>query len=767
MLNRIIQILKTLRPWHILLVSMVLAVILTEIVVAAMSVLFHGRVTHYYLISGVITAVLVSLIIAYLFVYLIKQLQESITERKRYEEEIRLLQTITLAAGEAEDLRSALGVTLQKVCEATGWVLGEAWVPCTDCKQLEFSAAWYTNETGLGEFKEESKKYKFFSGNGLPGRVWSSKQPAWVRDVTADTNFPRAQLARKAGLKAAMAIPVFSGDEVVAVIDFFVRERREEDERMVSLVTSIASQLGSLIHRKQMEEELRKSEERYRSIFDESRDMVYITKTDGKFVDVNHAGLSLFGYSREEMIGMDVLKIYVNPEERAVFQKEIKEKGYVRDYEIRFRRKDGTEIDCVLSSTLWKDKEGNILGYQGIIRDVTERRKTEEQLRQSQKVDTIGQLAGGIAHDFNNFLTAIIGYANILQMKMKEDDPLRVYLDHILASSEKAASMTQSLLTFSRKQIINPKPVDLNEIIKRVEKLLLRLIREDIELKSIVIDRDLIIMADSGQIEQVLMNLCTNARDAMPKGGHLTIETGLVEMDNEFIRRHGYGEIGKYALLSVTDTGIGMDEGTREKIFEPFFTTKEQGKGTGLGLSMVYGIIKQHNGYINVYSESGSGTTFKMYLPILKAQTETLNQQSDIPEMQLVTGGTETVLLAEDSAEVRGILRNLLEDSGYKVIDAVDGDDAIDKFMENRDAVQLLVLDVVMPKKNGKEVYEEITKLRPDIKALFTSGYTANVIHKKGILDKRINFISKPVQPNQFLRKVREVLDQSLDRYIQ
>lgn len=402
-----------------------------------------------------------------------------------------------------------------------------------------------------------------------------------------------------------------------------------------------------------------------------------------------------------------------------------------------------------------RDEEGKVISVIELARDITEHRKLEDQLRQAQKMEAVGQLAGGIAHDFNNILTAIIGYGNLLQMKMKEEGPLRTYVDELLASSERAANLTQSLLAFSRKQTINPRPVDLNEIIIGVEKLLMRIIGEDIQFKAIVADEALTVMADSGQIEQALINLCTNARDAMPGGGILTIETGAVEIDEEFAQAHAYGKPGVYAVISVADTGTGLDEEMKQRIFEPFFTTKEAGRGTGLGLSIVYGIIKQHNGYINVYSEQGKGTTFRIYLPLVKAEA------TEERPVEIVTskGGTETILVGEDDTEVRRLTKTVLEEFGYRVVEAVDGNDVIEKFMENRDSIKLIILDIVMPKKSGREAYEEIRKTAPDIKTVFTSGYTADIVHKRKILEEGLEFISKPVSPKELLKKVRDVLD--------
>jgi CheY-like chemotaxis protein len=339
-------------------------------------------------------------------------------------------------------------------------------------------------------------------------------------------------------------------------------------------------------------------------------------------------------------------------------------------------------------------------------------------------------------------------------MKMDKDDPLRVYADQMVASSEKAADLTQSLLAFSRKQVMEFKPHSVKSIITGIEKLLKRLLTEDIELKVVLADRDATIIADITQMDQVLINLATNARDVMRKGGTLTIETKEVEMDEAFTMSHGYGQEGEYVLIAVTDTGCGMDKETKEKIFDPFFTTKEVGKGTGLGLSIVYGIIKQHNGYIDVQSEPGKGATFYIYLPAVKTKAE----ETALPA-RAIQKGTETVLLAEDNPVVRGLAKEILAISGYTVIEAENGEDAICAFEEHKDAVDLMVLDVVMPKKNGKEVFDEIKKVRPDIKVLFMSGYTGDVVLDKGVHGDEVNFISKPLAPQELLQKVREILD--------
>lgn len=382
------------------------------------------------------------------------------------------------------------------------------------------------------------------------------------------------------------------------------------------------------------------------------------------------------------------------------------------------------------------------------------RKDLESQLLHTQKMEAIGQLAGGIAHDFNNILTSIFFYGDMLLSKRSEDAVVRKHCEQILSLSEKAAKLTSGLLSFSRKQIINHQPMDLNKLIAGVEELLSRLISADIEFKIELSKEALVIMADSGQIEQMLTNLINNAKDAMPQGGRLTISTSPVEFDAVFSEAHGF-EPGAYACVTVSDTGTGMDEETKKRIFEPFFTTKEVGKGTGLGLAMVYGIIKQHDGYIDVYSEQGIGTTFKIYLPESKPGVETAKPAGVLTPAK----GTETVLVAEDNPDVMRVVRRLLFEFGYDVVEATNGEEAVEEFKENLDRIRLVILDVIMPKRNGKEAYDEIKKIAPNVKVLFTSGYSEDIINNKMIAEQGQYFIPKPIMPAQFLTKIREILD--------
>ncbi len=462
------------------------------------------------------------------------------------------------------------------------------------------------------------------------------------------------------------------------------------------------------------------------------------------------------GYSHDELVdnGISPLDLIYDDDKKFIAEAIRKRLAGETDYVgsvYKTVRKDG-QIRTVkgLSNLLIYNGRPAVAGT---IIDITREETLEAQLRQAQKMEAVGTLAGGIAHDFNNILTAIIGYGKLVQMKMAETDPLKAYVSQMLSSSEKAANLTRNLLTFSRKQIVELKPVDVGKIVKGIRRLLKSLLTEDIELNIISPGSDVTIMADMSQIEQILLNLASNAKDAMPRGGTLTIETKEIEMKDMLVDGYDYVESGRYALICVTDTGTGIDEKTRNKIFEPFFTTKEVGKGTGLGLSIVHGIVDQHHGYITVDSRLQGGTVFNIYLPAMKAVIE--EEEASSPAVE---GGTETILVAEDDEQVRGLTLEILNGAGYTVIEAIDGEDAIEKFLKHSDTVELLLLDVVMPRKNGKETYDEIRKTSPHMKVIFMSGYTGDVIIGKGIIEKEYDFIQKPLSPNQLLLRVKGAL---------
>ncbi|MEA2206243.1 MAG: two-component system, cell cycle sensor histidine kinase and response regulator CckA [Blastocatellia bacterium] len=514
--------------------------------------------------------------------------------------------------------------------------------------------------------------------------------------------------------------------------------------------------------RSRIEQELRQSEERYRDLVENAHDIIYSHDLEGNYTSMNKAGQLITGYTRDEALALNLTNT-VAPDfiEKAKDMTRRKLAGEdVTAYEMVILAKDGHRV-AVEANTKLIFHEGLPVGVQGIARDVTERKQMEEalrasedQLRQSQKLEAIGQLAGGVAHDFNNLLTVIGGYSSILLGKLPPDSPYRSSIEEIKKAGDRASSLTRQLLAFSRKQILQPKVLDLNLVVSDLEKMVRRLIGEDIDLLTVTYPVLGKVKADPGQIEQVLMNLIVNARDAMPKGGKLTIETRNVVISEDYAQRHATAP-GRYVMLGVSDTGCGIDPEVKPRVFEPFFTTKGSGKGTGLGLATVYGIVRQSGGNIWVYSEVDRGTTFKIYLPRVDEALES----EDAPISRTVPQGTETVLLVEDEEQVRAILKHILEDLGYCVLSASNGEEALVISQDLGRDIELMITDVVMPQMSGRELAERVLELRPMLPVLFMSGYTDDAIVRHGLLDEKLNFIQKPFDAAGVARKVREVLD--------
>jgi two-component system cell cycle sensor histidine kinase/response regulator CckA len=559
-----------------------------------------------------------------------------ISARKRAEEEIRLLHTITVEIGEAQDLDAAFDVALRRICESTGWTLGHARIHSSEKGALTCSrASWSSGSSpGLEEFREDSNARLFHSGEGLPGQVWASRQPAWIEDLTLDSNFHRARASAAAGLHSGAAFPVIARGDAIAVLEFFMTQTRAEDHRLVGLISAVTAQLGAVIHRKFL----------------------------------------------------------------------------------------------------------------------------EEQLRQSQKMEAIGRLAGGVAHDFNNLLTVIIGHAFLLREEVAEGSLASESAEEILESAHRAAALTRQLLAFSRREVVQPQVLNLNDVVSGMDRMLRRIVGEDIELLSSMDTPLARVKADSTQMEQVILNLVVNARDAMPEGGRLTIQTSNTAelLDAVAAERIGV-PAGNYVLLKVSDTGHGMDAETLRHIFEPFFTTKEVGQGTGLGLSTVYGIIRQAGGAISVFSELGAGTVFKIYLP----------KTDEVPESgQPVTparepGGNHTILLVEDEPGVRRMVRQALRRHGYNVLEAASAAEALQLCQRHCNSIHLLVTDVVMPHMSGRQLAQQVRSLLPRMRTLFISGYAHEVIENQMDLGAEDAFIAKPFTPEVFVGKIREVLQKT------
>jgi two-component system cell cycle sensor histidine kinase/response regulator CckA len=496
---------------------------------------------------------------------------------------------------------------------------------------------------------------------------------------------------------------------------------------------------------------LEESVERFRMLTDASFDAISVAQ-DGRIYEVNQGFLQIFGYDRvEEVVSRRITDFYAE-ESRAEAEQRIATNGE-GSYEFVGERKDGKKIliEATARMQFTDGKASRITA----LRDVTERRALENQFRQAQKMEAVGRLAGGVAHDFNNLLTVILSYTDMLIEGVTPKDPRAEDLDQIRKAALAAAALTRQLLAFSRQQVIEPRLLELNEVVSSSVKMLQRLIGEDVELTTALVSEPLTLMIDPGQLEQVIMNLAVNARDAMPTGGKLTLETTSVTMDAEYVRDHWPTHVGRFAMLAISDTGCGMDEATRSRIFEPFFTTKGLGKGTGLGLATVYGIVKQSNGFVWVYSEPEHGSTFKIYLPLVEAPAEPFAGKI---EQTAPTGGTETILLAEDAAAVRVAVRQSLERFGYTVIEAPNGAVALSAAEHTR-TIDLLLTDVVMPEMSGRELAERFTQIRPNTHVLFMSGYTDDAIIRHGVLRPGTAYIQKPFSAELLANKVREVLD--------
>jgi two-component system cell cycle sensor histidine kinase/response regulator CckA len=728
------------------------------------------------------------------------ELQHEVTERKQAEESLRRAhdELEIRVADRTEELASAINVLREEVAEREQAeknlqrlnrlyaVLSEtdqAIVRATDRDSLFRDFCRIAVEDGgfmlawVGLVDAETGRVKMAATHGATGylddiRISTSDEPAGegptgksIREGTyyISNDFlndpctrPWHERGRAYGIRSSASIVLKHEEEVIGALTLYADEKDFFDQQQVELIRQMAMDVSFALGNLEREKRLRESEEKFRTLFEESKDVIYIMSADQRLVDINRAGCELFGYSKEELLSLDIVDIYCNPAERERFIQDLFAMGYARDFEACMYKKGGESLHVLNTASVIRTDQGEIAGYRGIIHDVTGRKRLEQQLLQSQKMESIGLLAGGVAHDFNNLLTAISGYSQIIRDQFAAgDEMLAMCIEQVMAATERAVELTRNLLAFSRKQIINPQPIQVNGLVISVGKLLTRIIGEDIELGTQLAGEELTVMADKGQIDQVLVNLATNARDAMPQGGRLLIGTDRAELDRKAAQRYDLDKGGWYALISVSDSGHGMGKETIERIFEPFFTTKETGKGTGLGLSIIYGIVKQHNGTITVESEPGKGSTFTVYLPLIEAAAD--EEQKE--EVSPVSGGNETILLAEDDPMVRKYMHKILEMAGYSLITAKNGDEAVEQFRENRDRIALVLCDVVMPKKNGKEVYDEIRAMDPQVRFLFTSGYNDEIIHTKGILLEEIDLIEKPVNRQALLAKLREMLD--------
>jgi two-component system, cell cycle sensor histidine kinase and response regulator CckA len=601
-------------------------------------------------------------------------------------------------------------------------------------------------------------------GNGLTDYLIRTGVPLLATPEVLDAMEERGEVHRNGSRSLDwMGVPLKVGQNTFGalVVQSYSRNIRY-GVRDKEILTFVARQLASAVEIKRNEQELRRSEARYRSLVHSSVYGIYRSSLEGRFLDVNPALITMLGYgSAEEVLLLDPENdIFAHAEEHNRLIDEFRRTGRLDGIEVKWRRKDGVSITVRISGRAVSSADEPADVLEAIAEDVTDRRALEDQFRQAQKMEAVGRLAGGVAHDFNNLLMVISGYAEVILAKLEVNHPLRDKASAIQQASDRATTLTRQLLAFSRKQLLELKVVDVNSIVADMERLLRPLIGENVELVAKFAPDAGYIRADAGQLEQVLMNLVVNAKDAMPGGGKLTIQTQNLVLDESARRGQTFIRPGNYVMLSVSDTGMGMDKETQSRIFEPFFTTKEKGKGTGLGLSTVYGIVKQSGGYVMVQSEEGRGTTFHIYLPRVEGTAE----KHAPPVASAAGGGTETILLVEDEESVRQLVRDTLESRGYKVLEAENGEEGLATAEAHESKIDLVITDVIMPGLGGREMAQRLAKTHPDTKVLYLSGYTEDAIVSDGTMEGGTAFLQKPFTLQNLSKKVREVLGSSTQR---
>ncbi|MFL5625475.1 MAG: response regulator, partial [Ktedonobacteraceae bacterium] len=531
-------------------------------------------------------------------------------------------------------------------------------------------------------------------------------------------------------------------------------------QHLENLPFAIRESLEKAELRKQYDEaiqQLKASEERYREVFEQGLTGIFIFTPTGTILDCNSAFAHIFGFSSiAEAMQYNICDLYPDVESCTAFLKRVQREKRLEYYEAEMRKQNGDTLYVVANVVGDFDAAGNLVEIKSYLFDHTERKKLQEQFLHVQKMESLGQLVSGIAHDFNNMLGGILGHTERSLAKITPDSPLYDNLKHTYDITERAARMTRQLLAFSRRQILEPKDIDVNQVISDLLAFIGKILADRIEFIFTPDPALKAIHADPAQIEQVLMNLSINARDAMPDGGKLIIETCNVTLDDAFCRHHPGVQAGEYIRIAITDTGLGIDEKVRAHIFEPFFTTKEPGKGTGLGLAMVHGIVGQHDGYIDVDSKVGKGTTFNLYFPSVERAPVSIHTDLKVPDQ--VEGGVETLLLVEDDPDLRFLMQEVLKEYGYTIIDACDGEEGLQLFKQHTSRIALVIADVVTPKMRGNELYTKIREVNPDARFLFVSGYQANQISHNFVLDEGLNFLPKPFDLDDLAAKVREVL---------
>ncbi len=681
-----------------------------------------------------------------------------------------LRETMDLQVGQ-----SWLQVTVDPIIDATGKFDGAVHL-VTDIterkrteEELRGSEERYRT---LFQFAPDAYYLNDMKGTFVAGNRAAERITGYSTKELVGSSFLKLDILSVRQIPKAAALLLKNGLGLPTGPDEFVLNRKDGTKVTVEIHTVPVEIQGRKIvlglardvtERKQAAEALLESEEKYRFLAENIADVIWTMDFEGNLTYISPSVENMQGYRAEELIGQPLAALM--PPESAKKTREVIEKSLAdpqggTNISLEARHKDGRSIPIEVTAGFIRDDQGRPRSIIGTTRDVTERKQLQDQLLQSQKMESVGRLAGGVAHDFNNLLTIIMSSCSLMTSELREGDPLLDDVRHIDDAGNRAVSLTRQLLAFSRRQMLQTKVIDLNLILDDLDKMLRRLIGEDIDIETDLDPNIWKVEADPGQIEQIVLNLAVNARDAMPGVGKLTIETANIELDEEYARNHVGVMPGPYVMLAVSDTGSGMDKETTAQVFDPFFTTKEKDKGTGLGLSTVYGIVKQHGGNIWVYSEPGKGTTFKIYLP---KSTSTKKAASSTPAPVTDSRGTETVLVVEDEAAVLKLAVRMLERKGYNVLAARDGLEGQGVANTHEGPIHLLLTDVVMPRMGGKALAQKLLTTRPELKVLYMSGYTDNAIVHHGVLDKDTHFVQKPFSGDSLAQKVREVIDYRKD----
>ena len=687
---------------------------------------------------------------------------EDISSQRWSDQRQRLHYATANVLSEAATVDEARPQILRTICETLDWDMGAVWDVDSENEVMHCVEVWHVPEVEISNFERANSEAEIRRGEGLAGAVWVSGEPQWIADLEMAEDYANAPIALACGMSSAFAVPVRVSGEVLHVLEFFSPKISLPDPELLLTLGSITSELGHMIERKRAEEALRKSEIRTSElalVVANSNDAIVACTLEGVIRSWNLGAERVFGYAAEEAIGQHV-SILLPPDrldELPQTLTAVKRGDSLANYETVRVRKDGRKISVSLTDSPIRGEGGKITGLSSIARDITERKRLEEELLQSQKMDAVGRLAGGIAHDFNNILTAILGYSDLIIGQTDERQWMYKHLTEIRKAADFAASLTHQLLAFSRRQPLFLRVFHINDSVNNMEKMLRRVIGEHIQIHTQLDAQIGRLKADPGQLEQVLLNLCVNARDAMPKGGTITIATRDVTYFLDDFYAVNEMPAGEYVKLTVTDTGTGMTSEVRKHIFEPFFTTKEKGQGTGLGLATCYGIVKQTGGYITVDSMPNVGSTFSIYLPRVEESGEKSSIRKEVGQLP---GGHETVLYVEDEITVRSLTSHVLRRLGYTVLEASDGKQARDLVEGNngRD-IALLFSDVVLPDAGGSELAAWFKTQNKDTRILFTSGYVDESILKRHGLEPGTAFLQKPFTPAELARKVRDVID--------